>query len=563
MVQTKIDRLSKTIPSLYNPLTNRFVKGLIEAWAQEDEVILTQIAETKDQLFVETADLQYLTALGQDRGVPRPLLIALADVYYRDLIVSMSYAPKQVRKTMYEVLDIFWGPTYSRANVTSDLSAPYNFLLPTGLTGTISYKKGSVTMQGSGTLFTSELTVGDYMRLNSDSNSAFVKVVKIIDNSNVVVFEPAIKDDSGSGVVFTSKDLSIIVNDGVLQTIMLNPKFFNDTSAITADEIASAINDEHIGATASTTRIFGNSNLFVNLRTDTPGIQGSIQVVGGSANALLNFNTSRSTVDDLIRSTVIYEINPREIVLAVPNLVAKLIRTLKGSYHTNAPITGTITAIDNILKTITLDLSESVSTDVLSSQYLAQGVYKFNVLSNTSGQLGVVITFSNGDDLTPLTLDASRFINSAYANSYVYDPESNFNITGKRTTISQNITSGSIVTVLNVDDAADIPDQSGFLCFDFGNGSQENLVPYISRPNNSTLILNSTYTFTKDHQIGDNINVVINQGYDPRNDGGDYAVYVTGTLEALQVVQSLISKLKAAGVILRWIIDYPTYRFPC
>ncbi len=562
-MSTKLQRYNKTIPSLYNPQTNRLVGGLLGSWASTSEDNTASISNAKDQIFLQTATSRYLTSLGKDKGVSRPLLIPLPDADLRKLIIKMSYAPKNIRKTMYEVLDIFWGPTYSRANVTSSISQTYNFGTPAGITGTVSLTKNSVSITGAGTFFTSELAIGDFIKLTSADNTLFVKVINIVSDTILVVDTPAVETISGSAVKLTSKNLTILIDAKEEQDIFLNPKFFLNTLAVTCDEVSSAINDIIVGGTAESIKSISNSDRFINLRTNTPGLQGNIQVTGGTANALFSFSTSKFTVDDLFRSTIIYEINPREIVLKVPNLVAKLTRALKGAYHTNTPITGDITAIDNTLKTITIDLSEAVSTDQLVGQKISQLVSEFEITSNTSGTTGVVLSFDTGDDLSFFTLNTARLIDVSFPNSYLFDPKSNFLITGKRTIILQNIAVGDIVSVLTVDDASDIPNEPGYLCFNFGKNNEENLVPYISRPNNSTIIVNSTHTFLKAHSSGDMVNYVVNSGYNPKKDGTDYAFYVTGTLGALQIVQDLIAKLRAAGVILRWIVDYPQYRFEC
>jgi len=64
---------------------------------------------TKEQLFILTAQIQYLDALGSNVGVFRPTAFNLADSLYRRLIPALSYHPKQMKPTMEEVLGIFFG----------------------------------------------------------------------------------------------------------------------------------------------------------------------------------------------------------------------------------------------------------------------------------------------------------------------------------------------------------------------------------------------------------------------------------------------------------------------
>ena len=969
MADTKLERYYRTIPNIYNPKTNRFVNSLLQAWAGSDEEVVEQINNTKDQLFVETAESQYLDSLGGNVDVDRPLLIALADVFFRDLIVQMSYAPKQIRKTMYEVLDVFWGPTYSRANITSINTEPYDFGGVLGLNGQATFLNGSNKVSGAGTFFTSETSIGDFIKLTSDPDSAFAKIINIVDDENLVI-SGTYSGISATGLAkkYTPKTLIVKVDGLPSFTSILSPVHFVNTSSVTADELATALSADIPGASGSTVKTIHSFDKFVNLRTNTPGANGALQVIGGTANDVIAFPTEPVTINDLIRSTIIYEINPREIVFQLPNLVDKLRRTLKGAIHLHDDITGTILSIDNTEKTVTAILSQSVLENQLVSNVLAQGLEEFVITGNTRGlttengalfsfpvpltewvvdhglgvqyvqltaydvsdkaivpnevlalsesqcilrftipqagsvyvssdistftfdtpettwvishgldeahvnvvaynslnqviypnkiisidsniinaeflvpqtgrisvsknfvheqvspaltwtmyhNLGlkninatiyngdgeaiwpneidastqntalakflsaesgwaaigdtaddaVTIYFSSGEDLSklssssgaldspsipsdvwnfihslnnqypnisvynildqgiipqsitanginslsavfgspvqgniyliannsvfnfpvasttwtvvhdigvkylnvtvyddnsnviyPQTITAinditmsiefgeavagrialsndfihdqsiasdtwtvshgigskyvsvtvynssdevvipesivlndintltitfaspvsgkaavgdtatSKFviINPNYPNSFIYDTANTFSITKTRAKLAQSIAAGDIVVALSVDDSSHIPDGEGYLVFNFGFPNQEQPIHYLSRPNNSTLILDPTHVFAHNHSAGEIMNILsATKAYVPRVKGQDYATYITGTREALAVVQSILDKIKAVGVVLRWDIQYPSYRFPC
>lgn len=105
----KLEKMQRYLPGLYQPQTNEGVRGLLYSWSGEDDNILEQITEAKNQLFVLTAQLQYLDALGSNVGVFRPTAFNLSDELYRRLIPALSYHPKQVMPTIKEVLGIFFG----------------------------------------------------------------------------------------------------------------------------------------------------------------------------------------------------------------------------------------------------------------------------------------------------------------------------------------------------------------------------------------------------------------------------------------------------------------------
>jgi hypothetical protein len=127
-----LDKLLSAIPNLYQPRTNRNIKALTEALAEGDCLVLQEIPEFKDQLFVETADTKYLDRLGANVGVPRPDGVGMTDADYRVLIPTMSFVPKQIRTPIYKLLKIWYEDEATFTNMTSANAEPYNF---TGLVG--------------------------------------------------------------------------------------------------------------------------------------------------------------------------------------------------------------------------------------------------------------------------------------------------------------------------------------------------------------------------------------------------------------------------------------------
>jgi hypothetical protein len=105
----KFSKMKRFVPSIYSPEYNTNVKGLLYAWSQEDDIIIQQIQNAKEQLFVQTAQVQFLDSLGSNVGVYRPVAVNLADDAYRKLIPLLSFHPKQVIPTIRKVLEVFFG----------------------------------------------------------------------------------------------------------------------------------------------------------------------------------------------------------------------------------------------------------------------------------------------------------------------------------------------------------------------------------------------------------------------------------------------------------------------
>ena len=109
--------MQRFVPSLYRPTVNPMIRGLLTAWASEDDRIVQAAKDAKEQLFVSTAQLAYLDALGSNVGVFRPTAFNLSDDLFRQLIPALSFAPKQVIPTIRRVLDVFFGVANPRVQI--------------------------------------------------------------------------------------------------------------------------------------------------------------------------------------------------------------------------------------------------------------------------------------------------------------------------------------------------------------------------------------------------------------------------------------------------------------
>lgn len=122
---SKLDRFIKFMPPELKPQFNPVLRALLEAWAGSDEEIMQQLENTKAQLFVKTAEGVFLDRLAANVGVDRPFELGLLDSDFRNLIPNLSLKQKQVTKSFYDTMDIFWGPSFSRANVVSTAFEPF------------------------------------------------------------------------------------------------------------------------------------------------------------------------------------------------------------------------------------------------------------------------------------------------------------------------------------------------------------------------------------------------------------------------------------------------------
>lgn len=122
----KLKRLIRNFPKVYKAGENPVLTAMLRAIATSDSNISTQIDNTKAQLFVRTAEGKNLDRLANSLGVSRPSELGLDDPTFQELIPNLSLKPKQIRKAFYDTGDVFWGPLFSRANVTTTNAATYN-----------------------------------------------------------------------------------------------------------------------------------------------------------------------------------------------------------------------------------------------------------------------------------------------------------------------------------------------------------------------------------------------------------------------------------------------------
>ncbi len=370
---SKLTKMQRYLPGLYRPQTNVHVKGLITAWASEDDRIVEAIQNAKDQIFVKLASLQYLDALGSNVGVFRPTAIALADEQYRALIPILSFYPKQVMPTIQKVLDVF----------------------------------------------------------------------------------------------FTEN----------------NPR------------------------------------------------------------------------------VATYEINPNEIVIEIPSSVPSLRRELKGSLHLHA-YSGTITVVDNVLKIINVDLeieSKALAEDELRGASLGVGSLTTPILSNSAGNTST-IQFAASADLSGYTvLDEFNIVNVPnYQGSFLPNPSAAWSLRSNRGALGMNLSAGRIYPVLTMVDSSGIPDEVGKVIINYGKATQEGPITYLGRPGNSSILLDPSYIFTKDHSIGEIVNTTFTPYQKPAIDGTDLSVYLVGVEAARILAQQIVETVIAAGIVIRWIVSDPT-----
>jgi hypothetical protein len=528
----------------------------------------------------------------------------MSDDDFRKLIPVLSFYPKQVRKTIIALLDVFWGPGFTRPNINSGNVEDYNFGPETLLTGTVNFIKGNNIIKGVGTSFLSELDPGDYIKPNTASGYTYQKVSAVISNTELELAE-VWKSDISIGTTVSKgvvRELSYKVDNLEEKTIRFKPYAFDEITTVKVSELVNFINNdvEHSKYLTASVYLDPQTGNKLNIRTNTPGLLGSIQIVGGDANtpSRLNFSLDKQTE---VKASV-FELNPNEIVVKIPSSVPVLRRTLKGSVHpkqTKTEIYSNKELFDfnslgaSSTLTLTIDGSPYIVTfthasdfadpanvsaeevvEVINTQLTfleaftgSRDNYKRVGLKTTEGSAEYQITGGTANTVlgfvTTLQQDPDLIV-TEYPSSYLFDPIGQlFTVTGISTELSATIESGSVTTTISVNNAASFPNKPGKLLINFGRSEQEGPIIYNSRPNNSTLLIDASHIFQKEHVVGRKVNLISDSPTIPRLTGDDYPVFIVGTEEARIAAQRLIKQLLASGVIIRFIISFPEVLFEC
>jgi hypothetical protein len=295
--------------------------------------------------------------------------------------------------------------------------------------------------------------------------------------------------------------LFVSINNGQLQQIKILTGDIAVPGVATAEEMVK-IFGKIKGATSTVITESLTGNKYVNIRTNTPGPTGSVEIYSSSIATKMDFEVGSYDLLKLDQRVVVYNVNPNELLIEIPAVIPALRRTLRGSHHFHADST--------------------IEPAIAPTNIVWQGSFIFS---------------PNGQQNT-------------------------FTISKQKCAMAQTITKGQIYTSIAVDNNSLFTLPTGDLIFDFGKDTQEGPVKYRGIPNTNTILIDPGYVFKFDHAITSAVNVITQrQPYTPLKNGKDLAVYLTSPSGAREVVQMILASLAAAGVIVKFKVLAPTYKY--
>jgi hypothetical protein len=156
-----------------------------------------------------------------------------------------------------------------------------------------------------------------------------------------------------------------------------------------------------------------------------------------------------------------------------------------------------------------------------------------------------------------LAMLRSAQINPKAPGPYLWSDTSDFVLSSLTTNLVAPIKAGLTQKNIQVE-VNDIPNAEGQLIFDFGTENQEGPIRYFSKPSSSTIAIDPSYVFEKNHAAGSSVTMIRRRGAIRfQGLGAEYAPYITDPTAAREVLKELMQQVKSVGIFLNFVIRYP------
>jgi hypothetical protein len=194
-------------------------------------------------------------------------------------------------------------------------------------------------------------------------------------------------------------------------------------------------------------------------------------------------------------------------------------------------------------------------TEVISStrfKYMNLGP----VETATTGKVRIErIGLKNSGSIVHLT---TARINTGIFGPTLWDTRAPFILSSYTCKSETDIKAGNIILNLQVTTPNSIPNERGFLIFDYGLETQEGPVRYMYKASDAIIAVDPSYVFQYDHGVGSTITAIRRKGaHVMSGNGTEYAFYTADPSAARKVLQELIKEVKSVGTFLKFIVRYP------
>lgn len=123
--QTKADRIFDLLPKYFNARADENWNSLVSAIGAEDERLAQLAEEVRKQFFIKTSSRPHLDRLAANNNLQRPRFVGMNDSDFRKFVPILSYQPKQVKRIIDEMLDLFFLKDATTAFLSTELYEPF------------------------------------------------------------------------------------------------------------------------------------------------------------------------------------------------------------------------------------------------------------------------------------------------------------------------------------------------------------------------------------------------------------------------------------------------------
>ena len=402
----RYNKLIRSIPPLYQATVNPFIKGLLKSWGKGLDDLDIAVDATNKQLFVPTAEGDYLKRLASNAGVVLPTQIGISDPDDRSIIKTMSFNPKQVRQTIYNLLETFYTTAGVYANITSSVSETYalvneytiEFLVDNSESVTITFKtsdfqnisaatafevanainKQSLNSRIKSDVYYDYSTDKSYVRVFTLSAGSFGSIAVVGGLAQYVLQFPTVRE-VGNGIS-TQWDVAIYSNDitriewtGVGTVPDLNPLQINDllilSGVFNANNIGTfKILDVTIGATVDgVTPGLKYTGTYVEF--SNPVAYNETKIQTGNSDVVFYY-PYKAQITELPIFATQYETNHKEVVIAIPSTSPIVTRDTLGCTHLHPCLSLKTMEVNNVNN---IDFQQFEDINGCDAMYLSGG----------------------------------------------------------------------------------------------------------------------------------------------------------------------------------------------
>ena len=441
-------KIQKFIPEQYRQVVSGFLPELCNALNGNVEEIEQTIQACIDQLFLSTASGKYLIQLGEESGFVMPENSGLDIRSYKVLIPIMVSSPKQVRLTIDDLIEAFYGTEKTKASVIAENTGP--FVLYDGDFITVETEKGEVSVAITSDFVNdiNNVSASEIASVLNSSQNIFQVLTDINEEGQQILKLSSYTRGSGSYVK---------VKGGTLQNVLKFPTIADTANDSTTEwNVTKSIsyNDEVLftWSGVGTNPLVYNADIgdFVSIRGVRDDLDGSFEIIDIGFDYFKIRNilfsdlsyTFTQTNDDIIftknQKVILFdkdeyalstESENNSITVTVPAVPPLARRFLEGSAHIHG---SEFEVLDFTRNSIQFRVPDNQNSPVFPNSFLlSSSVHRYNFkqyyykvsASNDIPETPTYIIDSSGDDISvmPYTIPTLLQENPIYAEVGSYD----------------------------------------------------------------------------------------------------------------------------------------------